>query len=128
MSTKTIASKKRPELIRKLPITARDFLDYSFLCYNGVLQFCVSCWWKVWSKSIKSKCSSLCSSIVFLVVLSLSFIVARQLCLLHEVRAKTHKLLKKSRKNIHLPDTAKKLLIHIFQKQFSRISRHDAIG
>ena len=23
-------------------IKARDFLDYSFLCYNGVLQFCVS--------------------------------------------------------------------------------------
>ena len=37
---------------------ARD--DCSFLCYNGILQFCVSCWWNVWSKSRKSICSSLC--------------------------------------------------------------------
>ena len=41
-------------------IKTRDFLDYSFLCYNGVFPFCVSCWWYVWPMSRTSKCISFC--------------------------------------------------------------------
>ena len=33
---------------QSVAIKARDFLDYSFLCYNGVLQFCVSCSLRSW--------------------------------------------------------------------------------